>query len=92
MENRSCSIGQQLNLYCHAGRKRKFVITNADDIPINDIQLLKIRTKINEEIFDVCHHHTDQFIHDYSFCMFDFCELIWTFGFDGIISSFVVFK
>ena len=62
MENNSCSIGKLLKSSCHAGRRRKFFKIEID-IPIQEIELLRIRTKIEKfDVVDVCNHHMTLFI------------------------------
>ena len=67
MESYSCSIGKILQACCHNGRERKFSKTDVDDIAIQGLELLRIRAKIeNLDVVDVCNHHLNQFLHEYS--------------------------
>lgn len=50
-----------MDLNCHAGRQ--ILIINADDLPIQEIELIRIQTKIKDEIVDVYNHHMALRIH-----------------------------
>ena len=61
-------MGKILKLSCKTGRQRKLFKIDVDDIPIQEIEILKVRTKIGglHSISDVCNHHMNQFVYEYS--------------------------
>ena len=63
-----CSVGFILDLKCGAGKKDVFIKIDIDDLPIGQVQLLQIRSKIGAfaDVVDLCPKHKLQFIDNYS--------------------------
>ena len=63
-----CSVGFTLALKCGAGKKDVFMKIDIDDLPIGQVELLRIRSKIGTfaDIIDLCPKHKLQFINNYS--------------------------
>ena len=51
-----CSVGLILDLKCEAGKKDVFIKIDRDDLPIGQVELLQIRSKIGTfaDIVDLC--------------------------------------
>ena len=46
--SKKCATGNILNLDCQVGKQKKNVKINTDELSLNDLELLRIRTKIGE--------------------------------------------
>lgn len=58
---KKCAIRNILNLDCQVGKQKKNVKINIDELSLNDLELLRIRTKIGEsfdaDVKDICSNH-----------------------------------
>ena len=63
-----CSVGFILDLKCVAGKKDVFMKIDRDDLPIGQVELLRIRSKTGTfvDIVDLCPKRKLQFIDNYS--------------------------
>ena len=63
-----CSVGSILDLKCGAGKKDVFMKIDIDNLPIGQVELLRIRSKIRAfaDIVDLCPKQKLQCIDNYS--------------------------
>ena len=63
-----CSVGSILNLKCGPAGRDVFKKTDIDDLPIGQVELPRIRSKIVtfSDVVDVCSKHKLQFIDNVS--------------------------
>ena len=68
--NKKYSIGIILKLDCHVGKQKKNLMIDIEELPLHQLELLRIRTKIggefSEAVKDICGNHRYCFISDFS--------------------------
>ena len=63
-----CLVGFVLDLNCGAGKKDVFMKIDIDDLPIGQVELLRLRSKIGTfaDVADLCPKHKLHFIYNCS--------------------------
>ena len=62
-----CSVGAILNLDCNVGKQKNNVMIDIDELPLRELELLRIRSNIGVEYMnDICKNHRCKFISDFS--------------------------
>ena len=51
--NKNCSVGTILKFDCHFGKQKKNLKIDVEELPLHELELLWIRTKIGEEFSEV---------------------------------------
>ena len=51
--NKNCSVGTILKFDCHVGKQKKNLKIDVEELPLHELELLWIRTKIGEEFSEV---------------------------------------
>ena len=64
----SCSVGSILNLECGTGKNNSYFKIDIDELPLGQVELLRIRSKIDyfADVVDLCPRHKFQFIDNFS--------------------------
>ena len=68
--NKKYSIGTILKLDCHVGKQKKNLKVDVEELPLHQLELLRLRTNIggefSEVVKNICSNHRYCFISDFS--------------------------